>query len=564
MDVRCDRCATEYELEDDSVGDLGASVQCTTCGHTFMVMRPAAGVSAPRAVPRDGAFNTSEASDTTVAGAPRSPTARLTPVVSQTSATEPEAAVWTLTTDDGKVHRFRDLTVLQKWIVERRVSRGDRVVRGGEDWRALGEIAELRPFFDVVDQADRARPVIGGVSVTRLPSGGRGVAGVSVPAIYDAPTVPDMRLQAGGAAAARAPATRAALTDADKTPIAGSPRPQVRTEIVYDPSVSDDPGELDDILPNRSRRARIALLAVAALIGVAGALYGWLGHSRAPAGGDAAVAGAATPAAAPAPAPVVSGQPPPATPQLAKDVANGDVKGGGENAAGAPNAGPRPLAAAPSDSAPSRNVDTPPPTAPPAAAGSAPAGSPAEPTSPSLPPASSRVERRSAPAAMGSDRLDRKLDAPTPEVSRGGYDRLVADGDRLLENGQTSKAEKLFAEALALRPDGVAAITGTGYVLLDRQKHFKAIDTFRRALEIEPNYGPALFGVAEAYRARGDTTQAVNAYRQYLATSPRGPDAPAARRQIQELESLPSPTTTAPSNLPPLPDTPPSAPPASN
>src|ERR1700753_2932979 len=42
MDVRCDRCQTEYELDDDSVAGAGASVQCTTCGHTFVVSRSGA------------------------------------------------------------------------------------------------------------------------------------------------------------------------------------------------------------------------------------------------------------------------------------------------------------------------------------------------------------------------------------------------------------------------------------------------------------------------------------------------------------------------------------------
>ena len=41
MDVRCDRCQTEYELDDASVAERGASVQCTTCGHTFIVSRKA-------------------------------------------------------------------------------------------------------------------------------------------------------------------------------------------------------------------------------------------------------------------------------------------------------------------------------------------------------------------------------------------------------------------------------------------------------------------------------------------------------------------------------------------
>ena len=118
MDVRCDRCQTEYELDDDSVAERGASVQCTTCGHTFVVSRqkPAGGTPGPTT----------------------------------------EAPAWVLTTEEGKVHRFRDPTTLQKWIVERRVGRNDRVTAPGASPRRLGDMDELRPFFELVDQADRA------------------------------------------------------------------------------------------------------------------------------------------------------------------------------------------------------------------------------------------------------------------------------------------------------------------------------------------------------------------------------------------------------------------------
>ena len=70
MDVRCDRCQTEYELEDESVAERGASVQCTTCGHTFVVSR-------------------------------RKP--ELTPTPGPT--TEMTAPAWLLTTEEGKTHR---------------------------------------------------------------------------------------------------------------------------------------------------------------------------------------------------------------------------------------------------------------------------------------------------------------------------------------------------------------------------------------------------------------------------------------------------------------------------
>src|SRR6478609_4098651 len=118
MDVRCDRCQTEYELDDASVADNGASVQCTTCGHTFVVGRGRP-VGMPAQAPQ----------------AERSATPTPSPTPS-----------WMLTTEEGKTHRFRDSQTLQKWVVERRVTRADRVCPPGGTWRRLGDVDELRPF----------------------------------------------------------------------------------------------------------------------------------------------------------------------------------------------------------------------------------------------------------------------------------------------------------------------------------------------------------------------------------------------------------------------------------
>src|SRR5215471_10717400 len=134
MDVRCDRCQTEYELDDDSVTEGGASVQCTTCGHTFVVGPD--GVTIAQIVP--------------------------TPPGGLNDLMGPQSADWLLATEDGQTHRFRDLTTLQKWVVERKATRDDRVSQRGGPWRALGEVSELAPFFDVVEQADRARSAGGG------------------------------------------------------------------------------------------------------------------------------------------------------------------------------------------------------------------------------------------------------------------------------------------------------------------------------------------------------------------------------------------------------------------
>jgi Tfp pilus assembly protein PilF len=131
------------------------------------------------------------------------------------------------------------------------------------------------------------------------------------------------------------------------------------------------------------------------------------------------------------------------------------------------------------------------------------------------------------------------------------YEQLVADADRALENGNTAKAQKLIEEALRLQPSGVAAVTSSAYLMLDKHKPLAAVGEFKRALNLSPGYSPALFGLGEAYRAAGQPGQAVEAYKQYLAASPGGADAPAARRQIRELESAPArPTHSATATVP--------------
>jgi predicted Zn finger-like uncharacterized protein len=135
MDVRCERCKSEYEVEDAKVSDLGTEVQCSDCGHQFLVRRPA--------------------SQATLAK----------PMKASRDLDGEEAGAWVIETDSGRSLRLRDLTTLHKWIIERRVGRNDRLSRGGDPWQRLGDMGELAPFFDIMDSAERAR-----MSDTPLPA----------------------------------------------------------------------------------------------------------------------------------------------------------------------------------------------------------------------------------------------------------------------------------------------------------------------------------------------------------------------------------------------------------
>jgi predicted Zn finger-like uncharacterized protein len=154
MDVRCERCQSEYEVEDAYVSDLGTEVQCSDCGHLFVVKRPTSPASQVKASPsRDGE----------------------------------DAGTWVIETAAGHSLRLRDLTTLHKWIIERRVGRQDRLSRSGDPWQRLGDMAELAPFFDIVESAERARDVSAPPPVA-LP----GPAPLAVPVLKPPQTLPPL------------------------------------------------------------------------------------------------------------------------------------------------------------------------------------------------------------------------------------------------------------------------------------------------------------------------------------------------------------------------------------
>jgi predicted Zn finger-like uncharacterized protein len=127
MDVRCERCGTEYELKDNHVTEEGVTVKCSTCGHLFKIRKKSFVLTEPVILEKKGAEGTGDRN-------------------------------WMVRKADGTVLSFKELTTLQKWIVERKVSRDDEISKSGETWKQLGGIAELASFFLVVDAATPGAP----------------------------------------------------------------------------------------------------------------------------------------------------------------------------------------------------------------------------------------------------------------------------------------------------------------------------------------------------------------------------------------------------------------------
>jgi predicted Zn finger-like uncharacterized protein len=113
MDVKCERCNTEYEFDDALVSGRGTTVKCTNCGHKFKIRR------------NDGDFSED---------------------------------FWNVTTGDGRTLVFTSLRELQRAIQGYLVERNDRLSRGGLSPKAIGQIPELAPFFEQREAAKRSHP----------------------------------------------------------------------------------------------------------------------------------------------------------------------------------------------------------------------------------------------------------------------------------------------------------------------------------------------------------------------------------------------------------------------
>ena len=126
MDITCPQCRTEYEFDDDKVTPAGVTVKCTNCNYMFKV-------------------RTREVVETEPVSQGVSPEADGDP--------ETEETPWMIRNATGQILQFMELTTLQQWIVERRVTREDEISRRGNTWKRLGDISELGSFFEVVDAA---------------------------------------------------------------------------------------------------------------------------------------------------------------------------------------------------------------------------------------------------------------------------------------------------------------------------------------------------------------------------------------------------------------------------
>jgi predicted Zn finger-like uncharacterized protein len=485
MDVGCPKCQTEYELEDDRVSTEGVTVKCTTCGHVFRVKRPVE-LSPVR-----------RSSDS-------SPPSELPP--------PPPSREWKIRQPSGNVYSCRELTTLQKWIIENKVTRDDEISLSGETWKRLGNIPELASFFQIVEDAAKARAYEVALRAP-MPSSPSGVFTLNAPQpppppppsvpqpapepepvtkkitetwrepqfsqrleVKTEPGVPSVEpfssspSQANLRQTMRAPSFSTPLPEPTKPEPArpAPPRPSSRSSAArsYEPTESQ-------LVKAATGGGGSKVLPVLLLLLAGGGAAAWYflvyepGHQ-------------------PAPTPVTT----PVVPEVAEVDAGVPVE---VVDAGAPDAGP---------------IDAGAPDAGPPDAGAPDAG----------------------PPDAGVP------DAGAKKVVPVTFAGLLAQADYLRDNEKAEAALNLYGRAAELKPERAEPLAGRGLALLDLGNAAAAQVSFEQALALNPRYGPAIMGLAEAFRLQGRNAKAVEFYQRYLDVLPEGTEAAVARNNIERLK----------------------------
>ena len=178
MDVRCEKCQTEYELDESRLKPGGVTVKCTNCGHMFKI-RKRANTNVGVASQASAAAAAVEQSAAKVPARPQTapsgqPVVQPAPQSDRSKRGEAEAPVniadmpsgpasasaerqWLVRMENGEQKTCRELATLQQWIVAGIVSRETLISRSGKTWKRLGDISELGQYFVIADEARASR-----------------------------------------------------------------------------------------------------------------------------------------------------------------------------------------------------------------------------------------------------------------------------------------------------------------------------------------------------------------------------------------------------------------------
>lgn len=456
MDVRCPRCQSEYELDEARVTDDGVTVKCSECQHVFRVKKKSLVMTLP--VREDLA---------TASGiAPLPPTAA--------------HREWKVRQPNGNIYLCRELTTLQKWIIEAKVGPDDEISLTGETWKRLGNIPELASFFQIVEDAKKGR-AYEAIRASRT----------DLPAVLPPPPPPPS-IPPGARIMETWKEPNFSLPPQPPPPPPPSLPPSTR-ETLRAPGFTapqPPPPEVDEAELQKAVRGSgrwVALVLGGLLVGGgAGYYFGFYEpEQQAKADAEASRRAAADEAA-----------------RIERERLMAEAEAKQRALEALADAGP--------DAGADAGVD-----------GGVDAGT--------------VVDAGTLTALVADAGIAKKGESASAPAGRS-YDFYYERAEALRDAEKPQSALSFYGRAADLRPDRVEPVVGRGLALFDMGQLLQAEASFEQALRINSKYGPAIMGMAEAQKALGHKAKAVEYYQRYLDEHPTGSEANVARNAIDRLK----------------------------
>ena len=131
---------------------------------------------------------------------------------------------------------------------------------------------------------------------------------------------------------------------------------------------------------------------------------------------------------------------------------------------------------------------------------------------------------------------DAAQDAPAAAEA----DRLIAQGNRLEDDGEFEGALRLYREALRAKPDYAKAHLNIGNALRAWGRTEEAASALRKALQCSPDYVPARFNLGALLAASGELADAERELREALRLQPDFADAAVVLADVLESAGRPA------------------------
>ncbi len=117
-----------------------------------------------------------------------------------------------------------------------------------------------------------------------------------------------------------------------------------------------------------------------------------------------------------------------------------------------------------------------------------------------------------------------------------GYDDMLKDGIKAVNNGQYNKAEEIFQRLVEKEPQRPEALCAHGIMYLTKQDYNSAKEMLRQAEEVSEEYGQVYYLLGMVKEKEGDISAAERYFKKYLELEPETDKADRVLMRIEYMQ----------------------------